>query len=100
MPESPTSWTRTKSTSGFQRMSPRTMSLLKFSSAASRSIGLYSLLSTACNQPVAYTGRVEAGFVLLSDSRSQSLPVLEVDVDFVAVAKVVADHRVYIGQVK
>jgi len=38
-PESPTSWARTMSTSSFRRISPRTMLLLKFSSAASRTTG-------------------------------------------------------------
>ena len=36
-PESPASWTRKMSRSGFRRIRPRTISLLKFSSAASRS---------------------------------------------------------------
>lgn len=79
-----------------RRISPRTMSLLKFSSAANRSTGF--ALTPAGEEAVADASRIEASLVLFAGERSLALALGEVRPNLGLVAEVVRNHRVDVRQ--
>src|SRR6266852_2818660 len=88
---------RTISRFGFRRRSPRTMSPLKFSSAASRSIEGPFLLAPGY-QSFPYVRRREPSLDFLSNGCGLFLSPLEVSGDFSLVPQVVRDHGVDVRQ--
>src|SRR6476646_7747365 len=88
---------RTISSFGFRRRSPRTMSPLKFSSAASRSIEGVFLLAPRY-QPFPYTGRRKPPLDFLSNRRGLFMAGLKVGGNRALVAQVVRDHGVHVRQ--
>src|SRR5215213_9289939 len=91
--------TRTMSSSGRRRSTPRRILLLKSSSVANRSIVLCRFVAPG-EQAVADAVWVEARFYFSADLVALSAPGREVLVHLAAVLQVVADDGVDVGQVE
>jgi len=69
-----------------------------FASAGRQSGGTGGVSGAACQEAIAYAGRVEARLVLVADLSGLFLALCEVRADLGLVTQVVCDHRVDISQ--